>query len=233
MIVSRLTSVVLATAVLLLSSASHAELSANVGLSSEYVRDGISQSRGNITASIGTSYHHQSGVYAGLWGTTLERKNDDTQFELSGFAGWYQPLSQRLAMNIGATRYAFHGNRDSNEQAYHEGFAKVLIDDQWVLGYRRSNDYLGSGLAKSSRELSYTIHQGTFDIEFFTAQHRYLATNSDFNFGGNSRDGYWQFRVAVERTYRHYDYRLAIERTNLGRDFDGGTHFLFGVHRYF
>lgn len=230
MIGSRLTFTAL---LLLITSTSQAELSANLGLSTEYLRDGISQSHGSFTVSAGATYRHNSGLYAGVWGSTLARKDDDTRFELSGFAGWYQPLTQRLALNIGATRYEFEGDRSTDEQAYHEAFAKILIDDQWVLGYRRSQDYLGSGFAKDSREFSYTLHRGSFDIEFFTAHHRYLETDNEFNFGGNNRDDYWQVRAAIERTYNRYDYRLAIERTNLGGQFDAGTNFVFGIHRYF
>lgn len=230
MIGSRLTC---AAVLLLIASASHAELSANVGISTDYLRDGISQSRGNFTASAGATYSHHSGLYTGLWGSTLDRRNDDTRFEFSGFAGWYQPLSQRLAMNLGITRYEFQGDSRTDDQAYHEGFFKLLVDDQWVVGYRRSEDYLGSGFAKDSREVSYTLHRGTFDFEFFLAQHRYLETDNEFNFGSSTRDAYWHLRVAVERTYNRFDYRLAVERTNLGSQFDAGTHFVFGIHRYF
>ncbi|MBU2038007.1 MAG: TorF family putative porin [Gammaproteobacteria bacterium] len=218
---------------MLAATTAHAELKANLGLTSEYVRDGVSQTGGNAALQGGLTFRHDSGFYTGLWSSGLDRKGDHATYEHDAFAGLYLPLSDGIAMDISATRYTFAGDASIQDQAYSEGTLRLLVDDALTLGWRHSDSYLDSGFAKRSLELGYTIQTDSFSIEFFTAQHRYLEINDDFNFGGGHSDDYWQFRVGVERSYGPYDYRLSIDRTNLSSDYDAGTTLQFSVHRYF
>ncbi|MCD8520989.1 MAG: TorF family putative porin [Saccharospirillaceae bacterium] len=224
-----------ATAALIILTATsvQAELNANLGLTSEYVRDGISQTRGNAALQGGLTFRHDSGFYTGLWSSALNRKEDHASYEHDAFAGVYLPLSDGIAVDVSATRYTFAGDADINDQAYSEGTLRLLVDDAMTLGWRHSEAYLDSGFAKRSLELGYTIQTGSFSIELFTAQHRYLEISDDFNFGSGNKDDYWQFRVGVERSYGPYDYRLSIDRTNLSSAYDAGTTLQFSVHRYF
>lgn len=209
-----------------------ADLNANLGLTSEYVREGISQTRGNITWQAGLTWQHNSGVYAGAWGSGLERREDNADAEADIFAGFYQPLSDRLALDVSATRFTFHGD-NADEQNYDEFGARLLLDDSWVFGWRHSEEYLGTQSPRRALELSYTLHRGSFAIEFFGANYRWLELGDGAGYGDNKTDDYWHFRIGVERTWNRWDYRLLIERTGLGSEYDAGTQIQFGVHRYF
>lgn len=211
---------------------SSADFSANIGLASEYVKDGISLSRGRIAPQAGFTYLNDWGVYGGLWASGMEQKNDRRYAEWSGFGGFYLPVSENLAVDLAITRYDSLGDNQFNGKQYNEGSARLLVNDAWTLGVRRASDYLGSGNDKQTIEGAYTLQTGSFSIEFYLAQNRYLTTNALTNYGGN-RDDYWHFRFGLGRTYNNWDYRLRIERTNLGSRFDGGTNITFGVHRYF
>ncbi len=211
-----------------------AELTANIGVATEYLRDGISQTRGQYGAQGGITYIHDSGFYTGAWAAELKHRRNSSHSEWDFVGGLSRHLTDTIGIDLGATRYTFHGDYESKGESYTEYFSRLSYDSSWVLGLRRSRAYLDSDFAKRSVELSYTLHSGTFDFEFYTAQHRYLETDDDFNFGNESRDSYWHFRIGANRTYNQYDYRLTLERTNLsGDEYDAGTTFMFSLHRYF
>lgn len=217
---------------LALSAASHADFNADIGIGSEYLKDGISQSRGQVVGQAGLTYHNDLGLYGGVWGSNIDQRNNSAHSELSGFAGWYLPLTSGLALDAGLTHYRYQGDAALSDNAYDEGFAKILIDDAWMLGWRHAEDYLGSEKARRSLETAYTLQTETFSIEFYLAQNRYLEIDADTNYG-NNRDDYWHVRFGLERSYNNWDYRLKLERTNLGSRFDAGTAITFSMHRYF
>ena len=213
-----------------------AETNAQLGLVTEYVRDGISETRGNFAAQGGINYAHNSGVYGGVWASQLQRKDDDSHSEWDFYSGISRSLTSELGVDAGFTRYTFQGDSSRDEDNlnhYNEVHARVFYDQSLVLGWRHTNHYIGSRFARRVLEASYTLHSSDFDFEFYGAQHRLLGLDDDYNFGDDDRDSYWHFRVGVERTYNQWDYRLTLERTNLTSDFDAGTTFQFGIHRYF
>lgn len=217
---------------LAVSLPTHAEFSFDIGLGSEYLKNGISLTEGKPTYQTGLTYLNDSGLYGGLWASNIDQSNLDIDYEGSAFAGWYLPLSESLALDAGVTHYENFGGDDADGRAYAEGFAKLLVNDAWTFGLRQSEDFQGTDEAHRSLESAYTYQTGTFSIEFYVAQHRFLKTTETANYGG-SRDDYWHFRVGAGRSYNNWDYRLKLERTNLGGDFDAGTAITFSLHRFF
>ncbi len=209
-----------------------AGINANLGLTSEYIREGISQTDGNPTWQTGLTWEHNSGFYLGGWASGLDRRYDKASAEADIFAGFYQPLSDYTALSLTATHFTFYGD-NSDEQNYTELGARLLVDDSWVFGWRHSEEYLGTKSPRRALELSYTLHTGSFAIEFFGANYRWLELGDGAGYGDNKTNDYWHFRVGVERTWNRWDYRLLLERTGLGSEYDAGTQIQFGVHRYF
>ena len=222
-----------------------AELSAHIGLTSEYVRAGIKHSQAKPVLQGGLNYLHDSGLYGGLWGTGLDRGNsDNSRLELDGFAGFYWPLNDQLAMDLSFTRATFLSDQKDNTQghvAYNETAANLLIKDSTTLGYRYANNYLGTTEALQTLELAHVINGDEFGIEFSVRQYRYLHTTEQVNlpqgkqanWGGPNRDDYFHFRLATARHYNNADYTLGLERTNLGDDFDGSTQIVFSYQKNF
>ena len=69
---------------LLLTSTIQAQTSVNIGLTSDYLWRGISQSDKNIAASAGIDYASDSGFYLGSWASTLHSGS----YELDLYAGF-------------------------------------------------------------------------------------------------------------------------------------------------
>lgn len=205
-----------------------AGINANLGLTSEFVREGVSQSGGKMTWQSGLTWEHNSGFYLGGWASGLDRKTDSASAEADIFAGFYQPLTDNSAVTITATHFTFHGD-NSDDQNYTELGARWLINNSWVFGWRHSPEHLGTDSARRALEASYTLHRGTFAIEFYGAHYRNLDTNADLGYGD-----YLHVRIGLERTWKQWDYRLTLERTNLSKNnFDAGTQIQLGIHRYF
>lgn len=218
-----------------LSTSAYADLTANFGGTTEYVRNGISETRGKPAWQGGITYTNNSGLYGGLWSSGVERKDDHATFEHTAFAGYNLNLFDGVALDLSATRYTWAGDMETDGQAYTEGAARLLLGDALTLGMRQTGNYIGSHFDYRSLELAYTIQFSDFSLELFTAQNRWLEVDDeDYNYDEDTgRDSYWHFRVALDRSYGPWDFRVAVNRTNLSSDYDGGTTIEAGIQRYF
>jgi len=97
-------------AVLGLSSVAQAELSANVGATSNYIWRGVSQTGDNAAISGGIDYAHDSGLYAGTWVSTLGNGNGEELDLYGGFSG----EASSVGYDVGAIYYAYPSLNDSN-----------------------------------------------------------------------------------------------------------------------
>jgi uncharacterized protein (TIGR02001 family) len=228
------TSSTLLALLLAVSNVSQADIQLNAGFASEFVRDGIKQSNAKPVLQLDAIYTSQLGFYGGAWMSGVERgAPDSTRFEIDGFAGWYIPFTSYLALDLGYTRATFVGDAEATKQAYGEGFFNVLLNDATTLGYRLSDDYMGSGEALQTLELAHTVNAGEFGFEVSTRQYRYLKITDDVNWGGKNRDDYFHFRLGVARNYFEHNMGLALEKTNLSSEFDGSTQIVFTYSRNF
>ncbi len=129
----------------LISSVSSAEINANIGATSEYMREGISQTRGKPTLQTGINWQHNSGFYAGGWASGIDHRNDnDLNLEADYFAGFYIPVNKDIAFDLSVTRFSFYGDSDALYQDYNALSASLLVNDRWSLSWQGSNDYLGT-----------------------------------------------------------------------------------------
>lgn len=218
---------------LMFANPATAEFSMNLGFETEFMRDGISQSSGNPVVQAGAQYLSDTGLYTGVWASQVEIDDNSIHSEWDFYAGFSRYLTDDIGIDLGLTRYTFQGDYEIEPMAYSSRFARLLYKDALVAGYRLAPNYMGSPFALQSLELSYTFPLNTFGLELYAARHRYEEIDEDFHFGDERRDDYWHMRVQLDRSWGNYDYRLGFSHTNLSREFDGGSIFTFGVHRYF
>lgn len=220
----------------LISVASFAEINANLGATTEYMREGISQTGGKPTLQAGLTWQHNSGFYLGGWASGIDhRKKDDLKLEADYFGGFYLPLNKDIAFDLSATRYSFYGDNNARYQDYDAVSASLLISDSWSLSWEGTNDYLGTDHSWQSISTSFVYPVKDFNLEFYLGNYHWLSKDvlEGATYSPSGKSHYWHFRIAAERTWNNWDYRLSVERTNLGRSYDAGTTFQFGIHRYF
>ncbi|HCM05862.1 MAG TPA: hypothetical protein DIC30_07620 [Oceanospirillales bacterium] len=216
------------------SSVSSADFQADLGFASEYVRNGIKQSSAKPVIQGNLIYTSQTGLYGGAWISGVERgSQDSTRFELDGFAGFFLPLSTSFDLDIGYTYATFLGEEDTEDDGYGETFVNVLYDKSTTLGYRYSADYMGSGEDLQVIELAHVYHMDDFSFEGSVRNYKYLEITEDVNWGSETRDDYFHFRIGAARAYKENHFSLGLERTNLSGEFDGGTQIIFTYARQF
>ncbi|WP_300428664.1 TorF family putative porin [Thalassolituus sp.] len=211
-----------------------AGVTADIGATSEFVRDGISQTRGKAAWQAGITATHNSGLYLGTWGSNVDHNKDDSiHSEWDVYGGVNLPLFRRWSADLSLTRFTFHGDAELDYSAYNEAAVRLLWARNFTAGFRKADGYMGTEYDLNTTELAWTFQTSSFSIELYTANHQLSGSDEDTNFGGENTDDYWHFRTSVARSYNHWDYRLSVDRTNLGSEFDAGTIMQFSVHRYF
>lgn len=219
---------------LLFSPSALAELDLSVGIASKYLREGASHTGGSMAVNSGLTWKHSSGFYLGGWATRLRRGQDDQDLETDVFTGFYQPLSDKMAIDLSLTRYMFHGDSESFFQDYNELGVSLLFNDRFKMGWRGTDDHFGTDRSWNAIDMALVVPVSDFNVEFYLANYRWL--NKDAERGAiysSGKSHYWHFRVGVERTWNNWDYSIAFERGIVGGIYDGGTNFVFGVTRHF
>lgn len=146
----KLLATVLSTSVLLSAGAAYAEVSANIGVTSNYLWRGVSQTQDDVAVSGGVDYSHESGFYVGAWASnvnfgttetvdvvdgggsvigTATVNKDDHQYELDVYAG-FAGEAGGFGYDIGVVHYAYpeaDGDADFTELAVSGSFSVVTI----------------------------------------------------------------------------------------------------------
>jgi len=93
-------------------------LTFNLGVTTDYIFRGISQSQHDPALSAGMDYSHASGLYAGAWASTQKWVDeagpykDGSDFELDVYGG-YKGTAGDIGYDIGFIRYAYDGDRNA------------------------------------------------------------------------------------------------------------------------
>lgn len=180
------------------SALAWAGTSGNVGVSSNYMWRGVTQSNDRAAVSGGLDYAAESGVYAGTWASNLDGGN----YELDVYAGYAASTAQGVEYDVGAISYLYPVGDD--ELDFTEVYASVAyqgvsgevaytvakeadVDDKndlyYALGYEGE---LANGVG-------YGVKLGHYDIDGSSADdysHYQIAlSKGDFSFAVDANDG--------------------------------------------
>ena len=106
----KLNRLALTISALVLSGSAAAELSANIGATSNYVWRGVTQTDDQAAISGGLDYAHDSGVYVGTWASNVDF-DDDTNAEVDLYAGFANEVNG-LGYDVGLLHYYYPGGDD-------------------------------------------------------------------------------------------------------------------------
>jgi uncharacterized protein (TIGR02001 family) len=136
------------------SATAHAEFSGNVALTSDYLFRGISQTDENPAIQGGIDYSHDSGFYAGLWGSNVDFGEDTgdglgsrASLELDLYAGFSRNPPGALGWDVGVIRYGYPGAGSRRNYDYTEIYGKLSYDfgvAAGTAGINYSNDYFAA-----------------------------------------------------------------------------------------
>jgi len=113
-------SLVLLAGIVFLTAAQAADsgsVSGSVGVYSDYLFRGISQTNQKPALQAGIEYDHSSGFYVGAWGSNISWLSDassdaapiSSSLEIDGYAGWRTATASGVNLDFGVYEYRYPG----------------------------------------------------------------------------------------------------------------------------
>jgi uncharacterized protein (TIGR02001 family) len=185
----RLASVSLLAAAIM-APAAQAEITANVALTTDYVWRGTSQNQEDPALQGGFDYGHDSGFYAGVWGSNVNFGGAST--ELDFYAGWGTELESGVGVDVGIIRYAYQGSDIASKLDFTEVYVGVSYSG---LGFMYSfGDELGDQYEISYgydlENVSLAAAYGSYDTSGNDDDYNYYSAGVSGSFGGTSDLGW-------------------------------------------
>lgn len=103
-------------------------LSANVGMVTDYVYRGITQSDEGPAVQGGFDVDHSSGLYAGIWGSNVDFNDGDEAHVETDFYIGYASEFQGFSYDLGAIYYAYPGADSDLDYDFFEVAAALGYD---------------------------------------------------------------------------------------------------------
>lgn len=216
--------------------ASDLDFSANIGFVTEYSFRGVAQSDEGPAVQGGFDVAHDSGLYAGVWGSNVDfNDGDEASSEIDLYAGYSGAFDNGISYDIGAIYYAYPNADSSLNYDFWEAAVSLGYDFGPLaasVSYNHSPEYFGeSGDAQYyalnvdvplPSDISLSAHIGHQDID------------DEATFG---LPDYTDWSIGFGYSYAGFDFSLQYVDTDLdepGECADGcAERVIFGVSRSF
>jgi len=111
--------------------------SANIGVASQYVFRGLTQTNGRPALQGGFDLNHDSGLYGGVWMSNVSWIGDtnpaaSASLEADFYAGWKPALTDWLNGDIGVLRYAYPGSYPAGMTHPDTTELSLGLDAKWI-----------------------------------------------------------------------------------------------------
>jgi len=216
-------------------STAQAQLTANVGLASDYRFRGISQSNNGAAIQGGIDYAHSSGLYLGNWNSSVSTAlyPSTSGAESNLYAGWKKDVYKGLTVDVGSYNYFYLGKDNSTDSRFNTqelyaglGYGPLSVKySQSLSSYFGINNSVGTtymqadvkqslGLVSSSlKDLSVVAHYGQTKV----------ANNSDFSYNDMNVGATYALAKGWDVGVRYYtntstSNALGLGRSNLYKD---------------
>lgn len=131
--------------------ANASELSGAATLTSEYIYRGLEKSDGNPALQLGLDYEHDTGLFAGIWASTIDLSTAAGQLdiELDYYAGFHFDPDAPASATLTVLRYTYPGQPGTQSYDYTEVLASASWREHYSLelGYA-SNLYGFDSIAR-------------------------------------------------------------------------------------
>ena len=178
------------------STVAMAELTGNIGVNSNYIWRGVSQTNDAAAVSGGLDYSNESGFYVGTWVSNLEH----SQYELDLYGGFAGEISN-VGYDVGVIHYAYpvgDAESDFTEVYGSATFGPVTAGVAYTFSYEWDGD--GNDL--------YAYLGGDFELKEGLGLGLLVGS---YNFEDDAADDYTHFQVSLSKD----DFTFAIDQNNL------------------
>ncbi|MBR9727575.1 TorF family putative porin [Shewanella intestini] len=211
-----ITKAVALTAGLLMSSTVFAEVSGNIGATSDYLWRGVSQSSGAAIQG-GVDYAHESGFYLGTWGSNVDF-GDGTSYELDIYAGFGGEITEDLTYDINYLYYGYPdapGSIDFGEVTV--GLAWKAFDISYSHTVNGGDDIASSPL--DSKDMIYVQANYSQPLtQKLTLGLHYGYSKGDVITSWFNTDSYSEYNVSLSAATDLGDVSFMVSKTDLDDD---------------
>lgn len=177
-----------------MAPAAHAELSANIGVTSNYIWRGVTQTDDGAAVQGGIDWAHESGFYLGTWASNIKWGTDVSSGVEVDFYGGYGGQFNDFGYDLGLIYY-YYPDSDYDDS----DFTEIYLSGSWK--------WLELGLA-------YTIDGDQPDDALFSDGDMYyygslsFDLQNDWSIGGTI--GYYDFDVPNSGDFDYAHYQLDV-----------------------
>lgn len=204
--------------------------SGNAAITTDYRFRGITQTETDPALQAGFTLAHESGVYVGLWGSSVNFGSGTPSLELDpsiGYATTLESFSSKPVLDVGVVYYNYPSASDLN---WAELYGKLTFADVFTSGdslltnINYTNDYAAFDTSSWNFTAGYSAPIG--DTGFgAVAGVGYTVVNDEKKYSFNGDDNYIDWKVGVNYGFKSIPgatAELAAVGTNI--DTKGFTH---------
>ncbi|HQS59555.1 MAG: hypothetical protein B7Y56_14120 [Gallionellales bacterium 35-53-114] len=201
-------------------------VTSNVGIVSNYVFRGITQTAGAPAIQGGMDYAHASGFYAGVWGSNVTWIADagalasgSQSMELDTYLGYRSSITDDIGYDVGYVRFNYLG---SSNVAAASGFASADTAEVYAAlsykfltakySYSVLNQFLTVADEKGTNYIelnaNYTIPDTSYTLSAHYGKQTYTSSTADPLYS------YSDYKVGVAKDFSGYVVALAYTSTN-------------------
>jgi uncharacterized protein (TIGR02001 family) len=185
-------------------TAAHAQVSGNLGLTSDYRFRGISQSQNAPAVQGGVDYAHSSGLYIGNWNSSVSSQvyTNGAGVESDLYAGYKKDIYRGITIDVGTYNYFYPrattaaktgSNYDTYEGFIGVGYGPVAVKYSQTLG----NGYFGTANAKNTNYTQADIAQSLAPVSARLKDVSFLAHYGRTNVANSSNLDYNDVNVGL------------------------------------
>ncbi|CAG0980876.1 hypothetical protein MTYP_01755 [Methylophilaceae bacterium] len=183
----------------------------NLGLYSQYIFRGLTQTGEEPALQGGADYSHSSGFYAGVWGTNISWLEDanaynNSSLEVDIYGGYAAEIGETgISYDVGLLQYLYPGDKGSGVKSANTTEIYGSLGYGWVSG-----------------KLSVVVSDGAFGLDNGDGT-TYTELNADiplpwYGLSVNAHIGYQDFSGKGNSDFDYTDWKIG-----LGKSWDNGV----------
>lgn len=103
-------------------------ISGSVAVTTNYLFRGLPQSNNDPALQAGVTVAHESGFYAGFWGSSIDFGDGESELELDPFIGYGGSLGENTTFDVNLTYFGYPGSWSGAEYDFIEIGAGIAHD---------------------------------------------------------------------------------------------------------
>ena len=206
-------------------------LTPNVGIVSDYLVRGISQTKAKPALQAGVDFAHSSGVYLGIWGSNVTWITDfgavgTANLEIDTYGGFKNAFATDYSYDVGFIRYNYPGSytpvtglaKGDTQEVYGSlGYKWISVKYSYSLG-----DFLTVPNAKGTNyveaNVSYTLDGSGVTLGLHGGKQTYKGADADAFAAAGFDPTYTDYKLSVSKDFSGYVVGLAYSNTNAPKD---------------